>query len=273
MAIESMTAAALPASSTAPKMQMAALWYTDQGFHVHPCRTNKKPYLSNGFKGASTDPETIRNWFEQFPDLQLGIWCDASNIVVIDVDDEEAFREFLDVNGHDLPATRRVRTPSGGVHHYYRCRPGAVYPDRLWNGVDVRWRGYVLAPPSSAYSKKAGGFGQYRLINGASPIAEAPTWLEKREVTETPLHPRLLMSRLRRLTLWSRRSIPIAAIPSGCGSSWPFTKRQVARPKGSPLSTRGQSWSRVRARGGRTEVGILQSLRRGRARNAGENGT
>ncbi|HEU5084458.1 MAG TPA: bifunctional DNA primase/polymerase, partial [Acidimicrobiales bacterium] len=73
-----------------------------------------------------------------------------------------------------LPATRIVRTGSGGLHYFFR-HPGhfTVRNSTSWlaPGIDIRGKGgQVVAPPSVS------GRGPYEVI-ADHPVAEAPDWL------------------------------------------------------------------------------------------------
>jgi hypothetical protein len=50
----------------------------------------------------------------------------------------------------NLPATRRVNTPSGGFHLYFRCEDTTLnFKGKLGHdSLDLKRRGYVMAPPS-----------------------------------------------------------------------------------------------------------------------------
>ncbi|MEX1298644.1 MAG: bifunctional DNA primase/polymerase, partial [Desulfotignum sp.] len=67
----------------------AALFYAEKGLPVFPCNaSNKRPMTPNGFKDASTDPATIKIWWENNPDAAIGIPTgEISGLVVVDIDD------------------------------------------------------------------------------------------------------------------------------------------------------------------------------------------
>ena len=107
----------------------------------------------------------------------IGIPCRQNNIIVIDVDVEGTThkndgREFWTnfCEKYNLPKTYTVRTPSGGYHFYYRL-PAHINPDTfsppatLSAGVDLKWNGWVGAPPTQGYDVHYGN---------TSTIIEAP---------------------------------------------------------------------------------------------------
>jgi hypothetical protein len=110
----------------------------------------------------------------------IGIPCRQNSIIVIDVDVAGAThkhdgREFWAnfCKEYDIQKTYTVRTPSGGYHFYYKL-PEHINPDTfsppssLSLGVDVKWNGWVGAPPSSGYDIHYGN---------VSMIQEAPAAL------------------------------------------------------------------------------------------------
>ena len=128
----------------------AALPLAARGMHVMPCRADKSPWTARGHLDAATDPAIIRHWGGAWPSATVGIACEASGIVVVDIDDPEPWQKFVWEHNLVVPETASVVTPSGGRHLYYKAPEGARYPGQLCAGVDIKHRGYVLAPPSVA---------------------------------------------------------------------------------------------------------------------------
>ena len=46
----------------------AALEYARRGWHVFPCKPNKKPRTANGLSEASCDEAQIRAWWKRWPE-------------------------------------------------------------------------------------------------------------------------------------------------------------------------------------------------------------
>ena len=61
--------------------------------------------------------------------------------MVFDVD------ERSDGTTQGLPTTLTIRT-GNGFHFYYDAKPDARFPGKLRQGVDIKFNGYVVAPPS-----------------------------------------------------------------------------------------------------------------------------
>jgi hypothetical protein len=162
----------------------AALAFAQKGTPVFPCRPrSKKPITEHGFKNATTDEKTIREWWTKYPDANVAIPTGKlSGVFVVDADldpakgkDGPAELRRLEAQYGPLPATKEVQTPRGGSHRYYknpehqtiRCSTGRLAP-----GIDVKGEGgYVLVPPSKLPK------GDYRCLSNGTAPAECPGWL------------------------------------------------------------------------------------------------
>jgi hypothetical protein len=132
-----------------------ALACAERGWPVFPCQPGKKtPATPHGYLDATTDPDQIRDWFARHPDLNLAVATGAPGPDVLDIDRRgdagDGFPALARLASAGLldSSTCIVRTPGGGLHHYFSGsdqRSGhlpACHIDFLSNG------GYVLAPPS-----------------------------------------------------------------------------------------------------------------------------
>ncbi len=151
----------------------AALALAAKGFKVFPIKPGAKapPLWKNWPERATSDPAQI-NWPER---CNVGVHCDG--LVVLDIDvKKQGFESLLDLEiKNELTQTYTVRTPSGGLHLYYRSAvavPNGV--DSLGPGIDTRSRnGYVLAHGSETAA------GRYSVEQDID-IADAPEWLVQR---------------------------------------------------------------------------------------------
>jgi len=115
----------------------------------------------------------------------VGVYC--KDIFVIDLDVREdrgvdgvaLFKAFLAKEGKRLPKTLTVRTPSGGVHLYWRQPKDEPLRSKIGlrefggKGVDLKGEGgYVVAPFAETDA------GVYEILDD-SPVAEPPGWLLK----------------------------------------------------------------------------------------------
>ncbi|MFE5940780.1 bifunctional DNA primase/polymerase [Streptomyces sp. NPDC056470] len=184
-----------------------------------PCHVRRG--WCHGFHSATTDLETIRAWWAAEPGFGIGVACGLAGLVVIDVDAHTAtlpgrerllpgiaIHEAVDLtglqSGFDTLAllaahrkrldpcedttTLRVRTPSGGMHIWYRTpRSGPRFRSSSGSGtkaalawqVDIRAaNGYIVAPGTRTRA------GHYQALPGARRPAPLPLWLVA-ELTRT----------------------------------------------------------------------------------------
>lgn len=130
-----------------------ALKLARKGIPVFPCGPDKKPLTLNGFKGASTDPDIVHEYWVRCPDALIGVPT-GLRFVVVDIDPKhpEAL-QWLDGNRYRLPITRTHTTRSGGKHFLFapndkvKCSAG-----KLCRGVDTRGHGgYVIWWPAHGF--------------------------------------------------------------------------------------------------------------------------
>lgn len=167
----------------------------------------------HGFHAATLDQRRISRWWGSHPQFGVGIACGPADLVVIDIDAHTArppsrdrilpgipIGDHIDLTGmstgfHTLavlaalrgvrsPAedesTLRVRTPSGGLHVWYRaadprrwqCSSGSSTGRALAWQVDVRAHGgYIIAPGTTTSA------GTYTPVGTVRQPAALPLWL------------------------------------------------------------------------------------------------
>ncbi|MEU9803517.1 bifunctional DNA primase/polymerase [Streptomyces sp. NPDC051000] len=178
------------------------------------CPCHPRGGWCHGFHAATTDPDTVRRWWGRDPEPGIGVSCGPAGLVVVDVDAHGALvpdrrsllpgipiDERVDLtglgSGYDTlallaayrsapnpcedPSTLRVRTPSGGMHIWYRapqggprfrCSSGSSAKVALAWQVDVRAvGGYIVAPSTRTTA------GVYEPLPGARVPAALPLWL------------------------------------------------------------------------------------------------
>jgi putative DNA primase/helicase len=164
-----------------------ALHYAARGWMVFPLDGETK--ISHTWRGehgperwgATKDPATISERFAPYPNAGIGIPTGCENgFWVIETDtkndkDGESELAKLQAQHGPLPATYRVRSPSGSIHYYYQ-HPGpdafiTCSANKIAPGVDVKGdAGMVVCPPTARGGKR------YEIIDNV-PIAVAPQWL------------------------------------------------------------------------------------------------
>lgn len=166
-------------------MQEYALQYAQLGWHVFPVAPDKTPLTPNGHLNATTDPETIKGWWDRYPDAGIGISVGPSGLAVLDLDRR---------NGNDVPLDRLreevgdfpmpivAKTINGGMHIYYHAKVGLTSTTGLLGipHIDLKaGKGYVIAPPSLGL-KASGKRGRYKWVKSPfdHSIEDAPSFLK-----------------------------------------------------------------------------------------------
>ena len=144
-------------------MKNAALKYARAGWRVFPVNlgNDKKPYIGNWPTRATTDEQTVEEWWSRWPEAAIGTIPFSAGLLCLDYDTkhgvslsalQEATEKYV---CSTLPITDAiVRTPSGGEHHYFSVDEEVPSSNgRLHKNVDVRCseNGYVVLPPSPGY--------------------------------------------------------------------------------------------------------------------------
>lgn len=131
----------------------------------------------SGLGDASSDPDVVRSWWDAYPRANVAVACEASRLVVLDVDPRnggDETLEFVERSVCDLPYTLTASTGGGGRHLFYAATVGLRARGRVGRGVDVKHRGYVLLPPSNHAS---GGVYAW-ITEGVQPQPLTPETLE-----------------------------------------------------------------------------------------------
>lgn len=194
--------------SAVAQLREWALCLAERGWSVFPVRPGGKiPALhgrkgcagtgicANGHQGweqrATTDPDRItRCWTGQRP-WNIGIACLPSDLLVVDCDmpghgggglhvwdralgtsGDEALHALAERAGEALPDTYSVRTPSSGMHYYFRLPEGYRNTAKdLHPLIDTRAAGGLVVAAGSITP-----IGAYELIDDSEP-AVLPGWL------------------------------------------------------------------------------------------------
>lgn len=179
------------------------------------CRCPAEGRWCHGFRAATLDFARIEQWWGAHPEFGVGIACGPAGLVVIDIDAHSrpmpgrdrllpgvGIAETVDLTGlangfhtsgvlaalsgamppADDETTLRVRTPSGGLHVWYRalgghrwqCSSGSGGGRALAWQVDVRAHGgYIVAPGTVTEA------GAYEAVGQVREPAPLPAWLAR----------------------------------------------------------------------------------------------
>lgn len=136
------------------------------GLAVLPCgKESGKAPLVGGFTKWRCPPveSTLEKWSAKNPGANIGVSCGPSRVVVVDIDDAPRVDELIERFG---PTPLITRTPSGGVHLWYRNRnfqrSRNLRPSHQLK-VDIKAiGGFVVVPPSV----RPGTGAQYSFLQG-----------------------------------------------------------------------------------------------------------
>jgi hypothetical protein len=182
----------------------AALAYAQHGWLVLPlheatrrrcscgnpvCHSpGKHPRTANGLHDASSGLAAVRAWWQRWPRANIGLACEASGLAVVDVDPrnggKESCAEIALRRGSEWSRTLTVLTGGGGQHFYFEA-PRKDWPGKLAPGIDLKQRGYVVAPPSVHASGD-----RYRWAPGhdflTTVVAPPPGWVWEEAMANSP---------------------------------------------------------------------------------------
>lgn len=162
----------------------AVIQYAAKDWYIFPVKPNQKVPLGiavpHGHEDASNKEEDISRWWTSHPDANIGLNLAKSGLVCIDVDSYKENCTFDDfIKYKELPKTLIQRSASGGTHYVFKANLEHSYPGILCQGVDIKYKGYILISPSTFRGNA------YEWVNDL-PIAEAPGWLSSKPIINSP---------------------------------------------------------------------------------------
>ncbi|MFD4482985.1 bifunctional DNA primase/polymerase [Streptomyces sp. NPDC058471] len=183
------------------------------GHTRHNCACRAAGRWCHGFHAATLEEDRLNRWWGANPEMGIGVACGPADLVVIDIDAHAGQPPTRDrilpgitigehinlaglstgfhtlavlaaLRGQTSPAddttTLRVRTPSGGLHVWYRatdrrrwqCSTGSGRNRALAWQIDIRAHGgYIVAPGTTTND------GTYTPLDGTDEPAPLPAWL------------------------------------------------------------------------------------------------
>lgn len=145
-----------------------------QDLHAIRFLYDGKKKISHDYMGKDVRTFSYRELWNNPNVPCIGLPCKQNGLVVVDVDvagtthqydGREYWQKFSEEFG--IPPTYTVSTPSGGFHYYFKI-PASVNPDtfhppdELAQGVDIKWNGWIGAPPTQGYNIVWGDLTQVR---------------------------------------------------------------------------------------------------------------
>ena len=212
-----MTVAPAPAADS--PMLIAALAHAAAGRPVFPCGNDKRPIIpkrsgGNGFKDATRNAKTIRDWWTKYPRALIGMPTGkVTHTLVLDVDNDKAkgldgsaALAVVEKENGRLPSTVESMTPRGGRHLIFQ-HPGSKFDvpnsvSKVGPGLDIRGDGgYIILPPSQLPDGRC-----YQWEGSSDPdegvrAAPAPAWLlaivaTKQTAEAWPVKPLVIPNRI-----------------------------------------------------------------------------
>lgn len=190
------------------KLTSGALWYANIGWKLLPCYginsggrctcggshpepkdAGKHPAIGEWNARATNDSTTVANWWSGGSENNIGVYCQGSGFIVIDVDPRSggiaSFAQLEEMLENPLPKTVEAETglytyngvTARGRHLYFKVSDGEQFQGNLksagLNGIDIKYNGYVMVAPSRHQSGV-----EYQWLDGCAPwqteMAEAP---------------------------------------------------------------------------------------------------
>ena len=177
----------LSQSEETARLVSSAVWYARHGWKIHPCHgiiggrctcgkthdepkeKGKHPRLGDWNNLATSNIETVQQWWQEEPDANVGVVCHTSGFIVIDIDPRsdgiDSFQKFEELLEGDLPPTVEAVTGEynfngkvfRGRHLYFKTNePKDAFVHNLnksgLRGIDIKYNGYVLTAPSRHFS-------------------------------------------------------------------------------------------------------------------------
>jgi hypothetical protein len=154
--------------------------YLDLGWSVLPVRSKAKEpatwLVKRGHLDASNDPFQVAEWFKN-EKLNVGIACELSGLLVLDFDYRNMNQHSWEVAKEVWCETMAVMT-GDGVHLYFTAPQGLNMPGKLTDGIDIKYKGYVVGAPSIHPSGK-----RYEW-NGKLPVEYPAQLIKKKEAKQ-----------------------------------------------------------------------------------------
>jgi replicative DNA helicase len=150
------------------------------------CKVGKHPMVKDWPNIATTDEYQIMQWWNNWPDANIGIPTGADTFYVLDIDVADGklgleSLEKLELKHGKLPETLTATSGSGGKHYFFEYSgPELRNQTDILPGLDFRGDGgCIIVEPSLHHSG-----GTYRWDNLEEQelyeiIDELPDWLEK----------------------------------------------------------------------------------------------
>ncbi len=162
--------------------------YAKHNLKVFPVEPNgKHPLAKVSWKIVASDNKyDIKDWFNQVPNINIGLPANLNNLFIIDIDNHNGcdgiaeFKKLLDSIGIKKIDTLKQVTPSNGLHLIFKSdedlrkvkNAANFFKVIGYNNLDIRSEGYIVCYPSIRDGKS------YKLLGSIEDIKEMPKQLK-----------------------------------------------------------------------------------------------
>ncbi|MDC1341283.1 bifunctional DNA primase/polymerase [Oceanospirillaceae bacterium] len=167
----------------------AALRLSSNGTPIFPVKADKSPHIKSWQQKATTDQAIVKKWWEKWPEANIAIPTGArSGLVAVDVDVKNGVDGYESLSSIEArfgeQGTRRIETPSGGVHLIYRCNQKVKTRTGILDGIDIRGDGGYIVAQGSVIGGSA-----YQVIHDVLPeemTIDMVSWINDTQNTKRP---------------------------------------------------------------------------------------
>ncbi len=178
----------LGAINDAVSLSAASELYIAMGWPVFPVRPRQKtPLINNGFHGASTDLETVRSWWTQWPTANIAVPI-LPGSAAVDVDDLEEAERLEEEHGARLTTGLGFLTGRGVQLLYRTMTEIRNSTSQLAPNIDIRGvGGYSVVPPSiHANGRQYQWWALQDDMSGILEPAPMPLWMAAKLTRRAP---------------------------------------------------------------------------------------
>lgn len=147
----------------------SAISLSSAGILIFPVKADKSPHIKSWQDKATTDSTMVKKWRRRWPEAYVAIPTGhKSGLVAVDIDVKNGVNGFEPLSSIEamfgVQGTRRIETPSGGVHLIYSCNQKLRTRTGILDGIDIRGDGGYIVAQGSVIGGSA-----YKVIHDVPP--------------------------------------------------------------------------------------------------------
>lgn len=167
----------------------AALRLSSNGTPIFPVKADKSPHIKSWQNKASADQTKVKKWWRRWPEANIAMPTGhQSGLVAVDVDVKNGVDGFESLSSIEsmfgIQGTRRIETPTGGVHLIYRCNQKVKTRTGILDGIDIRGDGGYIVAQGSVINGS-----EYKVIHDVPPeemTMDMVSWINDTQNTKPP---------------------------------------------------------------------------------------